>query len=242
MALAGRVPATRSSLASVSWRLLPPASGAGCREILAECLALCFYVLSRVAEHRECRLRGGQRAGKLPRSVSVASDLAPLRACLKRTLTLTYRRVKQIIGISYRTAGYLLSDPPRPRGSLRRNHLEDLLGAHLHRPTDVAPRFDHLPVAGQRGEMAVEAIAARENAASARTMRQLPDIVKAIALNNKIDESREFAARLQTAKRNGAARGRSASGASGTSRAWTAKASTAKSGAARSARSSSRAK
>jgi len=40
---------------------------------------------------------------------------------------------------------------------------------------------------------AAEAIAARENAAAAGTMRQLPDIVKAIALNNKIDESRDFA-------------------------------------------------
>lgn len=45
---------------------------------------------------------------------------------------------------------------------------------------------------------AAEAIAARENAASSRTMRQLPDIVKAIALNNKIDESRDFAAFVQT--------------------------------------------
>ncbi len=43
-----------------------------------------------------------------------------------------------------------------------------------------------------------EAIAARENAASAKTMRSLPDIVKAIALNNKIDESRDFASLVQT--------------------------------------------
>jgi len=46
---------------------------------------------------------------------------------------------------------------------------------------------------------ATEAVAARENAPSARTMRQLPDIVKAIALNNKIDESRDFASRVQAA-------------------------------------------
>jgi N-acetylmuramoyl-L-alanine amidase len=46
---------------------------------------------------------------------------------------------------------------------------------------------------------AAEAVAARENAASARTMRQLPDIVKAIALNNKLDESRDFAALVQSA-------------------------------------------
>ena len=43
-----------------------------------------------------------------------------------------------------------------------------------------------------------EAIAARENAGSARSMRHLPDIVQAIALNNKIDESRDFAGILQS--------------------------------------------
>ena len=43
-----------------------------------------------------------------------------------------------------------------------------------------------------------EAVAARENAGSARRMGNLPDIVKAIALNNKIDESRDFAAMVQS--------------------------------------------
>jgi N-acetylmuramoyl-L-alanine amidase len=42
-----------------------------------------------------------------------------------------------------------------------------------------------------------EAVAARENSASARGMHSLPDIVRAIALNNKIDESRDFAAMVQ---------------------------------------------
>ncbi len=42
-----------------------------------------------------------------------------------------------------------------------------------------------------------EAVAARENAGSARTMRNLPEIVKAIALNDKIDESRDLAAMVQ---------------------------------------------
>ena len=42
-----------------------------------------------------------------------------------------------------------------------------------------------------------EALAARENAGSLRTMGSLPDIVRAIALNNKIDESRDFAAMVQ---------------------------------------------
>ena len=42
-----------------------------------------------------------------------------------------------------------------------------------------------------------EAVAARENAGSAQSMRKLPDIVRAIALNNKIDESRDFAEIVQ---------------------------------------------
>jgi N-acetylmuramoyl-L-alanine amidase len=42
-----------------------------------------------------------------------------------------------------------------------------------------------------------EAVAARENAGSGLTMKSLPDIVKAIALNNKLDESKDFAGMVQ---------------------------------------------
>ena len=42
-----------------------------------------------------------------------------------------------------------------------------------------------------------EAVAARENSASEREMHQLPDIIKAIALNNKLDESRDLASMVQ---------------------------------------------
>lgn len=44
-----------------------------------------------------------------------------------------------------------------------------------------------------------EAVAARENAGSGQSMHALPDIVKAIALNNKINESRDFAEIVQGA-------------------------------------------
>ena len=44
-----------------------------------------------------------------------------------------------------------------------------------------------------------EAIAARENAGSTRPMRQLPDLLRAIALNNKLDESRDLAGMVQQA-------------------------------------------
>jgi N-acetylmuramoyl-L-alanine amidase len=42
-----------------------------------------------------------------------------------------------------------------------------------------------------------EAVAARENATSAQSMHNLPDIVKTIALNNKINESRDLAVTVQ---------------------------------------------
>jgi N-acetylmuramoyl-L-alanine amidase len=41
------------------------------------------------------------------------------------------------------------------------------------------------------------AVAARENAASGQAMNALPDAVKAIALHNKLDESRDFATMVQ---------------------------------------------
>ena len=44
-----------------------------------------------------------------------------------------------------------------------------------------------------------EAVAARENSSSGRTMHSLPEIVRAIALNNKLDESRDLAGLVQRA-------------------------------------------
>jgi N-acetylmuramoyl-L-alanine amidase len=42
-----------------------------------------------------------------------------------------------------------------------------------------------------------EAVAARENAASGKTMNSLPGIIKAITLNSKLNESRDFAGLIQ---------------------------------------------
>ena len=43
------------------------------------------------------------------------------------------------------------------------------------------------------------AVAARENAASTQAMGELPDFVKAIARNTKVEESRQFATQVQRA-------------------------------------------
>ncbi len=47
--------------------------------------------------------------------------------------------------------------------------------------------------------MAAASVAARENAASGQAMGALPDFLRAIALNNKLDESRAFATEVQNA-------------------------------------------
>jgi N-acetylmuramoyl-L-alanine amidase len=47
--------------------------------------------------------------------------------------------------------------------------------------------------------LGAEAVAARENAASGHAMSALPDLVKAIALHNKLDESRDLATFVQRA-------------------------------------------
>lgn len=47
--------------------------------------------------------------------------------------------------------------------------------------------------------LSAAAVAARENAASGQAMGALPDLLKTIALNNKLDESREFATYVQRA-------------------------------------------
>jgi N-acetylmuramoyl-L-alanine amidase len=47
--------------------------------------------------------------------------------------------------------------------------------------------------------LSAAAVAARENAASGQAMAALPDFVKAIALNNKLTESRDFATEVQRA-------------------------------------------
>jgi len=45
--------------------------------------------------------------------------------------------------------------------------------------------------------LSAAAVAARENAASGQTMGALPDVVRSIALHNKLDESRDFATLVQ---------------------------------------------
>jgi N-acetylmuramoyl-L-alanine amidase len=71
------------------------------------------------------------------------------------------------------------------------------LSVHANGSADARARGVETYFLNFASNSAAEALAARENAGSSRTMRELPDIVRAIALNNKIDESRDFASLVQ---------------------------------------------
>jgi N-acetylmuramoyl-L-alanine amidase len=73
------------------------------------------------------------------------------------------------------------------------------LSIHANASTDRRARGVETYFLSFAPDAAAEAIAARENAASTRQMRQLPDILKAIAFNNKVDESRDLARMVQQA-------------------------------------------
>jgi N-acetylmuramoyl-L-alanine amidase len=72
------------------------------------------------------------------------------------------------------------------------------LSIHANASTNSAARGVETYFLNLTANPDAEMVAARENAASSRSMNQLPDIVKAIALNNKIQESRDFASMIQT--------------------------------------------
>jgi N-acetylmuramoyl-L-alanine amidase len=71
------------------------------------------------------------------------------------------------------------------------------LSIHANASTNSGARGIETYFLNFAADAAAEAIAARENAGSLRTMRDLNDIVRKIALNDKVDESRDFATQVQ---------------------------------------------
>jgi N-acetylmuramoyl-L-alanine amidase len=71
------------------------------------------------------------------------------------------------------------------------------LSIHINSSRNRAARGIETYYLNFASDPAAEEVAARENSASGRTMHSLPGIVQAIALNNKLDESRDFATVVQ---------------------------------------------
>jgi len=78
-----------------------------------------------------------------------------------------------------------------------RENADLFLSIHVNASTNHSARGLETYYLNFASNLSASAVAARENAASGQAMGSLPDFVKAIALNNKLDESRDFATFVQ---------------------------------------------
>ncbi|MGE0461934.1 MAG: N-acetylmuramoyl-L-alanine amidase [Vicinamibacterales bacterium] len=97
--------------------------------------------------------------------------------------------------LTRRTNAYV---PLEERTAIANRESADLfLSIHANASRNVAARGVETYYLSFASSPDAEAVAARENSASERAMHNLPDIIKAIALNNKLDESKDLAAMVQ---------------------------------------------
>lgn len=88
--------------------------------------------------------------------------------------------------------------PLPERTAIANREAADLfLSIHANASEDGAARGIETYFLNFANNLSAASVAARENAASGQAMAALPDFVKAIALNNKLDESRDFARDVQ---------------------------------------------
>jgi N-acetylmuramoyl-L-alanine amidase len=165
---------------------LPPSAGRG------------GYSLSRQLGLGAARIvidpgHGGHDPGAQAGGLDEASLVLDVALRLERLLLETpgvevmlTRRTSEYVSLEERTA------------IANRSGADLFLSIHVNASSTTAARGVETYFLNFAPDAEAEAIAARENAASSRTMRNLNDIVKAITLNDKIDESRAFAMRVQS--------------------------------------------
>jgi N-acetylmuramoyl-L-alanine amidase len=88
---------------------------------------------------------------------------------------------------------------PERTAMANREGADLFLSIHANASTNVTAHGIETYFLNFANNQSAAAVAARENAASAQAMGALPDFVKAIALNNKLDESKDFATQVQKA-------------------------------------------
>ena len=94
--------------------------------------------------------------------------------------------------LTRRTNEYIALDE---RTAIANRESADLfLSMHANASGQSDPRGVETTSSTSRSNAQAEAVAARENAASGKSMSRLPGLVKTITLNNKLTESRDFAA------------------------------------------------
>jgi N-acetylmuramoyl-L-alanine amidase len=137
---------------------------------------------------------GGHDPGAMGNGISeaelvldVALRLEQMLRKLPGTEVVLTRRTDEFVSLPERTA------------MANREAADLFLSIHANASEDTAARGIETYFLNFADNLSAASVAARENAASGRAMAALPDFVKAIALNNKLDESRDFATCVQRA-------------------------------------------
>ena len=137
---------------------------------------------------------GGQDPGAVGRGLTEASLVLDVSLRLEKLLA---KMPDVEVILTRRTDAYL---PLQERTAVANREGSDLfLSIHANASSNTRTSGVETYFLNFATNASAAAIAARENAASGEAMGALPDIVRAIALNNKLDESRDFATFVQRA-------------------------------------------
>jgi N-acetylmuramoyl-L-alanine amidase len=137
---------------------------------------------------------GGHDPGAAGRGTTEAELVLDIALRLEQLLTKT--PAVEVV-LTRRTDTYV---PLQERTLIANREGADLfLSIHANASPNMLARGVETYILNFASNRNAEAVAARENAASGQAMGALPDLVKAIALNNKLDESRDFATYVQRA-------------------------------------------
>jgi len=135
---------------------------------------------------------GGHDPGASANDISEAELVLDIALRLE---TLLLQQAEMEVVLTRRTNEYIALDE---RTEIANRVSADLfLSIHANASANPAARGIETYFLNFALDPQAEAVAARENAASGKSMNSLPSIVKAITLNNKLNESRDFATSIQ---------------------------------------------
>jgi N-acetylmuramoyl-L-alanine amidase len=135
---------------------------------------------------------GGHDPGVLGRGLTEAALVLDVALRLEKLLQ---KQPGLEVVLTRRTDVYV---PLEERTELANRESADMfLSIHANASRNVAAKGIETYYLSFASSPEAEAVAARENSASDRVMHQLPDLIKAITLNNKLDESRDLANMVQ---------------------------------------------
>jgi len=135
---------------------------------------------------------GGHDPGAMGNGVSEAELVLDIALRIEKLLQ---KQPGTEVVLTRRTDSFV---PLPERTAMANREAADLfLSIHANASEDGAARGVETYFLNFANNLSAASVAARENAASGQSMGSLPDFVKAIALNNKLDESRDFATYVQ---------------------------------------------